>query len=402
MITLEDYLPVVGNEVVANLHRKARKLYGKRLLHINSTYSGGGVAEMLQQLVPLMNDVGIEADWRILPGPLDFFTITKQFHNGLHGEPFEFTDAMKELYLQTNEQFSVYAKIEADIVVVHDPQPAALISYYKKKQPWVWRCHVDLTHPDPELWEFLTRYILRYDAMIVSAEEYRQETLWMEQKVITPAIDPLSLKNGEMSPEEVEAALDELRIPRDKPYILQVSRFDKWKDFPGVINAFRLIKQDFDCRLVMTGSSAADDPEGRQILDEIREQAADLIETGEACLLIDTPNLGINALHRGAAVVMQKSIREGFGLTVTEAMWKGRPVVSTRVGGIPLQIDDGVNGLLAPPRDDEAFARAVLRLLQEPDCAAELGGNAREKIRRDFLLTRLLSAYLDLLGELLG
>ncbi|MGV8082263.1 MAG: glycosyltransferase [Coriobacteriia bacterium] len=402
MITLEDYLPVVGNEVVATLHRKARRLYGKRVLHINSTYSGGGVAEMLQQLVPLMNDVGIEADWRILPGPLDFFTITKQFHNGLHGEPFEFTDAMRELYLRTNEQLSVYAKINSDLVVVHDPQPLALVSHYRKKQPWVWRCHVDLTDPDPALWDFLTPFILRYDMMIVSTEEYRQEDLWMQQMVITPAIDPLSLKNADMPAEQVDTVLAELNIPRDKPYILQVSRFDKWKDFPGVIKAFRMIREDYDCRLVMTGSSAVDDPEGRQVFDEIRSESADLVESGDAIILVDTSNVGVNALQRGAAVVMQKSTREGFGLTVAEAMWKGRPMVATRVGGIPLQIDDRVNGLLVPPNDDEAFAHAVLQFLKDPEFAEDAGTNAREKIRRDFLLTRLLSAYLDLLGELIG
>lgn len=402
MITLEDYLPVVGNEVVANLHAKARRLYGKRIIHVNSTYQGGGVAEMLERLVPLMNDIGLEADWRILPGPLDFFNITKRFHNGLQGEDFELTDEMRDLYVSQNGAFSDYAKLDAEAVIIHDPQPLPLIRFYQKRQPWLWRCHIDLTEPHGELWDFLTQFILRYDTMIVSSEDYRRADLWLQQVVFTPAIDPLSLKNQPMDRDVVEAHLATLGVPQDKPYILQVSRFDKWKDMEGVLNSYRIVRGEFPCRVVLCGSMAADDPEGLEMYQRIIEDAADLLDQGEAIIITDASNAEVNALQRGAAVIMQKSKREGFGLTVTEGMWKARPVVATRVGGIPLQIDDMVGGLLVQPGHDEDFAAAVLKVLQDDSLAAELGYHAREKVRQDFLITRLLSAYLDLLNDTLA
>lgn len=401
MITLEDYLPIVGNEVVANLHEKAKTLYGRRLVHVNSTYQGGGVAEMLERIMPLMNDLGMEVDWRVLPGPLDFFTITKKFHNGLHGEPFEFTQEMKDLYITQNESFSQYARLDFDAVIVHDPQPLPLIRFYRKRQPWFWRCHIDLTEPVPELWDYLMPFIMRYDRMIVSSEDYKQPDLWLNQVIFTPAIDPLSLKNADMDDEAVDMHLADLHIPRDKPFVLQVSRFDKWKDMAGVVRALKHIREEVDCRLVLVGGMAADDPEGLEMYQETIDAAADLIESGDVIVRTDASNAEVNALQRAAAVVTQKSKREGFGLTVTEAMWKGRPVVATRVGGIPLQIENDVNGLLVAPGHDEQFAEAVLKILKDPDFGTELGYRAREKVRQDFLITRLLSAYLDMLNETL-
>lgn len=401
MNTLEDYLPIVGAQVVADLHRKARRLYGRRVMHVNSTYQGGGVAEMLVQLVPLMNDVGVEADWRILPGPLDFFTITKQFHNGLQGEPFELTEQMKELYVSQNEAFSAYAKLDDDVVIIHDPQPLPLARFYPKRQPWIWRCHIDLSEPHRELWAFLTPFILRYDAMIVSSEQYMQPDISLRQVVFTPAIDPLALKNADMDAETVAAHLARLGVPGDKPFILQVSRFDKWKDMEGVVDAWRLLRDEVDCRVVLCGSMASDDPEGLEMYRRVMDASHDDIERGDVIVITDASNADVNALQRGAAVVTQKSKREGFGLTVTEAMWKGKPVVASRVGGIPLQITSGESGILVSPGDTEEFARAILRLLEDPDMCADLGYHAREKVRQDFLITRLLSAYLDLLAETL-
>jgi len=402
MIVIEDYLPIVGKEVISTLHQKARRLYGKSVMHINATYYGGGVAEILERFVPLMNNIGIDTDWRILPGPLDFFTITKQFHNGLHGEDFELTEEMKELYLYQNSAFAQYAKLDEDIIIIHDPQPLPLIRSFKKRQPWVWHCHIDLTEPHADLWDFLSRYILRYDKVVLSAEEYVQLDLLNLHTIITPAIDPLSLKNGDMGDDAIGFHLAKLGVPVDKPFILQVSRFDKWKDMSGVIKAWRQIHEEIDCRVVLCGSMASDDPEGVGIFQEVMDDTKDERDAGHVILITDASNLEVNALQRAAAVVTQKSLREGFGLTVTEAMWKAKPVVSTKVGGIPLQIRSGETGLLVDPKDDDAFTQAVARVLREPDLGMELGMRAKEKVRQDFLITRLMSAYLDMLHETLS
>lgn len=401
MIVVEDYLPIVGKEVIGHLHAKARKLYGKRVMHVNATYYGGGVAEMLQTLTPLMNNIGIDADWRIVPGPVDFFNITKQFHNGLHGEEFDLTEEMKRLYVINNGNFAEYAKLDDDVVIIHDPQPLPLIRFYSKRQPWIWRCHIDLTNPTPDLWDFLSPFILRYDRVVVSAREYVQPDLPNEHVIIHPAIDPLALKNRDMPEDEAALLRFEVGVPADKPYILQVSRFDKWKDMPGVIETFKRVREDVDCRVVLCGSMASDDPEGIQIYQQVVEDTIEMREAGDVILITDASNAQVNALQRGAAVITQKSLREGFGLTVTEAMWKAKPVISTTVGGIPLQIADGETGLLSDPLDNDMFTANVLRVLKDPEYGSELGRAAKEKVRTDFLVTRLLAHYLDMLNEIL-
>ncbi|MBE0477333.1 MAG: glycosyltransferase [Coriobacteriia bacterium] len=401
MLIVEDYLPIVGKEVIGSLHAKARKLYGKRVMHVNATYYGGGVAEMLQTFVPLMNNIGIDADWRIVPGPVDFFNITKQFHNGLHGQDFDLTEEMKKLYVMNNGDFATYAKLDDDIIIIHDPQPLPLIRFYAKRQPWIWRCHVDLTNPHSDLWEFLAPFILRYDRVVVSHEDYVQKDLPNEHVIQHPAIDPLALKNRDMEEDEIALHLFKLGVPADKPYILQVSRFDKWKDMPGVIETFKRLRDDFDCRVVLCGSMASDDPEGIQIYQQVVEDTIEMRESGDVILVTDASNAEVNALQRGAAVVTQKSSREGFGLTVTEAMWKAKPVVSTTVGGIPLQIEHEKTGLLSAPDDFEGFVRNVRRIMEDPGFGAELGRAAKEKVRTDFLITRMLSHDLDMLNDLL-
>lgn len=398
--SVEDYREIVGDEVISEIHRRARKLYGKHILHINSTYQGGGVAEMLSSLIPLMNDVGMDVGWVILHGEPDFFTVTKKFHNALHGERINLSEMKKGLYIMTNEDFSVYTHIHHDCVIVDDPQPLPLIKFYKKQRPWIWRCHVDLSNPNEEVWEFLKTYILRYDMVIVSNEKYRRNDLPVEQRVIYPAIDPLLPKNIEISDGVISKYLDKFDISTDKPLITQISRFDKWKDPEGVIEAFKLVKEKIDCRLVLCGDMATDDPEGSEIYSRVWRKAGGLIKKGDVMLITAGHDILVNALQRSSAVIIQKSLREGFGLTVTEALWKGKPVVASNVGGIPLQIADGENGFLVEPYDTKGFADRVIKILQNPRLAEEMGKKSKEIVRNNFLITRLLLDYLDLLNEI--
>ena len=401
MKDLDSYRAIVGDKVISEIYRKAKRLYGIRVLHINSTYYGGGVVEMLSSLVPLMNSIGIEMDWRILRGTPDFFTITKKFHNALQGDSINLTEIKKRIYVQTNEEFSSYCHIDHDCVIIHDPQPLPLIKFYKKRQPWIWRCHIDISNPNKQLWEFLKGFILRYDAVIISSEKYGRRDLPVEQRVIYPAIDPLSPKNMEISSEIVHKYLRKFGIPADKPLIVQISRFDKWKDPEGVIEIFKLVKEKVDCRLVLCGSMATDDPEGWTVYERVRRKARRLIERKEVLLITSENNILVNALQRSSAVVIQKSIKEGFGLTVTEALWKEKPVVASNVGGIPAQIENGVNGFLANPYDIGGFADRIVQILTNPSLAREVGKRGREVVRKKFLITRLLLDYLELLNDII-
>jgi len=400
MRSLDDYSEIVGDEVLSSIYRKARKLTGKHLLHINATYQGGGVAEILGSVVVLMNDIGIDTGWRILHGPPDFFAITKKFHNALQGEPINLTEIKKRLYIRANEDFSVFTHIDHDYVVVHDPQPLPLIKYYAKKQPWIWRCHVDLSTSNNAVWDFLKKFILRYDMVIISSEKYKRKDLPVEQRIIHPAIDPLTPKNMEISQADISKYLKKFGIPRDKPIITQISRFDKWKDPEGVIQVFKLVKKKVDCRLVLCGSMAADDPEGWMIYERVERKAKDWIENKDVILITSENSILVNALQRTSAVIIQKSTREGFGLTVTEALWKGTPVVTSNLGGIPLQIIDGENGFLVEARDKKGFAERIIQLLEKPDLAQEMGKKGKEIVRKNFLITRIISDYLDLLNDM--
>jgi len=400
-VSLERYREIVGDEVVSAIYRKARRLYGRHLLHFNSTYQGGGVAEILASLVPLMNHTGIDVGWRILHGNPDFFTITKRFHDALQGERINFTEIKKRLYIKANEDFSVYTHIGHDCVIIHDPQPLPLIHFYRKRQPWVWRCHVDLSTPNEELWEFLKKFILRYDLVIVSSEKYRRKDLPVEQRVIYPAIDPLSPKNMEISDKLTAKYLRKFGIPQDKPLITQIARFDKWKSPEGAIDAFRVVRGKVDCRLVLCGSMATDDPESWIVFDRIKRKAQRFIDNGDLILITSENNILVNALQRSSAVILQKSTREGFGLSVTEALWKQTPVVASNVGGISLQIRDGENGFLVDPANNEEFAARVIQLLQDSRLAKRMGKKGKETVRNHFLITRLLSDHLDLLNEMI-
>ncbi len=399
---LEDYTSIVGRDIVERIRERAKKLEGLSMVHINSTFYGGGVAEMLKILVPLLNDVHINAHWKILEGIPEFFEVTKKIHNALQGNSSaHLTEEEKKLYLEINRKFSEKHKLDYDIVVVHDPQPAGIVDFYEKKQPWVWRCHIDLSNPNPSVWKFIKGFVAKYDMAIISNEEYVGKDFPTRYRIIHPAIDPLSDKNRDIGMEEAERILDRQGIPLDKPYILQVSRFDPWKDPRGVIKIFRKVREKIPVRLVMCGGMAHDDPEGKRIYEEIRRETEDLTKRGDLIFLVDADDLTVNALQRMASVVIQKSIKEGFGLTVTEAMWKERAVVASRVGGIKIQIEDGKSGFLVDPYDIDGFAAITLKLLRDRELAERIGKNARERVKRNFLITRLLEDYMKIMDGLI-
>ncbi|MCH7761041.1 glycosyltransferase [candidate division TA06 bacterium] len=404
MSRLEKYREIVGDKVIKEIQEKARDLRGKHILHINSTYSGGGVAEILDSLVPLMNDIKIVADWRIVHGKPDFFTVTKKFHNALQGDSINLSERKKQLYIQTNEIFSSYTNINQDCVIVHDPQPLPLIKFFEKKQPWIWRCHIDLSKPNGDLWKFLSDFIIQYNMVIISNKNYKKNGLSVEQRIVNPAIDPLSTKNKEISDATISKYLRKFGVPLDKPLITQISRFDKWKDPEGVIDVYKKVKTKVDCRLILCGNMASDDPEGLEIFQKTERKARSLVKKGDIILVREPASsnyIFINSLQRKSSVIIQKSTKEGFGLTVTEALWKGTPVVGSNVGGIPLQMTDGENGFLVDSWDAKGFAERIIELLKNPDLANKMGKKAIESVRKKFLITRLLSNYLDLFNHLL-
>lgn len=399
--TLDNYTKIVGEEVLYEIYKNARMLSGKSIVHINSTYYGGGVVEMLSALVPLLNDAGVASGWRHLRGSPDFFHITKKFHNALQGDAIHFTEMKKRLYVEANEDFSTYNHLDHDCVVIHDPQPLPLIKFYKKTQPWIWRVHVDFSNPNNEIWEYLRNYVLRYDAVIVSHDDYKKKDLPVEQHIIYPAIDPLSTKNIELPNTMIDKTLKKYQVPTDKPIICQISRFDKWKDPEGVFEVFKLVKEKVDCRLVLCGSAATDDPESGVIFERVRKKVNNFAKNGDITLITHSNNILVNALQRKAAVIIQKSIREGFGLTVTEGLWKEKPVVASRIGGIPLQINDGESGFLISPMDIKGFADTTIKLLNDKKMAQAVGKNGKKVVKKKFLITRLLLDYLKLMYELM-
>ncbi len=401
MKTLTDYSNIVDDKAISEIYKLASKLYERHVVHFNSTFQGGGVAEILYSLLPLMNDTGIYAEWRILYGSPDFYQITKKFHNALQGDKVNLTDVKKKLYLQAAETCSVFNHLNHDCVIVHDPQPLPLVKFYRKKQPWIWRCHVDLSTPNEELWSYLKKFILRYDVAIVSHDKYRRPDLPVAQRVIHPAIDPLTPKNMALGEDDIRKYLRKYGIPTDKPFITQISRYDRHKDPEGVLRVFTKVLDNVDCRLVLCGNMATDDPEGMRVFEQIKKKAQRLIDEKKVVLITVENNILVNVLQRTSAVIIQKSLKEGFGLTVSEALWKGTPVVASNVGGIPLQVEDGVSGFLLDPRDEDGFADRIVRLLEDRDLGRSFGAKGKETVRKKFLITRLLTDYLDLLTDVL-
>ncbi len=400
MIDIEQYRKVIGDRQVDELIKKAKSHEGRRYLMVNTTFDGGGVAEMLNSMVPILNNMGVHLDWKILKGFQEFFEVTKGFHNALQGGDIELTDRVKELYLSTNEEFASYNDFEYDVVVIHDPQPLPLIAYVEKKQPWIWRLHIDITRPNQGLWDFVKEYIMRYDKMIISNEAYRKEDLQIDDVIIYPAIDPITEKNMDLDDDRIKQEMVNHNIPLDKPIISQISRFDIWKDPEGVIDVYRKVKQRFNCRLVLCGSMASDDPEGWDIFKKVEEKAKDLIDSGDVIFVVNAGELFVNSLQRISHVVIQKSLREGFGLTVSEALWKGTPVVTSNVGGIPLQVIDGENGFLCDPKDEDCFVERIITLLEDADLRDRMGIKGKEHVKENFLITRLMSDYLDLFSQM--
>jgi len=394
---IERYVGMIDGEMIAAIQRAARPIYGLRVLHVNSTFHGGGVAGMLNSLIPLMNDVGINADWNLLYGDPSLFAVTKKLHNGLQGEEVELTPKEVEAYLGINRTFALYSPVIHHVVIVHDPQPLPMIRFRQRENPWIWRLHIDVSSPDPQVVNLLSPFILRYDAAVVSTEAFQRPSWPIDTNIIPPAIDPFSEINRDLSEAEVQTKLKDYEIDCSKPLLVQVSRFDKWKDPLGVLETFQRVKQDHDCQLVLLGNMATDDPEGPIIFEEVVKKAAELEDVR---LITQTDPLLVNALQRCAAVVLQLSKREGFGLTVSEALWKGTPVVAGQVGGIPLQIEDGKTGFLVQPGDYDAAADRILRLLKDPTLQAECGQTGREHVRNHFLVPRLLLDWLKVIGEL--
>lgn len=392
MSVLEDYREIAPKGTIDFLKNLARNLEGKKVLHVNSTRLGGGVAEILRSLVPLMEDVGLEVRWEVITGHEEFFATTKALHNALQGLEQRLTPGMLRLYQEMNKENAQRLSLLADYVIIHDPQPAPLIDYRPPQGKWLWRCHIDISSPQWKIWRFLRQYVTKYDGAIFSLPKFAQR-LAIPQFLIYPSIDPLSDKNRELSPKEQEQILRRLNIPLDKPILLQVSRFDRFKDPLGVIRAYRLLKKHHDVTLILAGGGATDDPEGETVLAEVREAAQN---DPDIHILILPPdaNLEINALQRAATIVLQKSIREGFGLTVAEAMWKGKPVIGGFTGGITVQLIYGVTGFTVNCVEGAAFRMHFL--LDNPEIMAKMGEDAREYVRRNFLITRHLGDYLAL------
>ena len=390
LITVEHYELLVGSETIERILRKAYRLRDLHVTHVNSTYYGGGVAELLSSLTLLMNSAEIKTGWRVIQGRPDFFSITKKMHNALQGGKINLTDLKLQIYEEVAFENAARNHLDHDLIIVHDPQPLPLIRHYRKKAPWIWRCHVDLSAPNADLWEYLKTFIEQYDAIVLSLPEYAQK-LDVPQRFIMPAINPFSTTNKELSEQEIADRLAHYDIPTDVPLVVQVSRFDKWKDPQGVIDAFRIARKQVDCTLVLVGNVATDDPEGQEIFESLCKCGEERIRV----LSVQDSAL-VNALQRRAAVVLQKSIREGFGLTVTEAMWKGTPVIGGNVGGIRHQIRDGENGFLV--ETVEQAAERIVHVVKDAKLRKKLGENARETVRRRFLLTRLMEEWLDLIG----
>ena len=391
MFNLDDYISIVGENEISELRLISEKLRGKSIVNINSTSIGGGVAEILNRMVPLLKDMGVNVRWECIKGGEKFFIITKKFHNALHGKKEQLSKEDFELYLDTVRDNVLSLSLDADILFIHDPQPAALVLERNKyKNRWIWRCHIDLSQRDENLWNFLKPMIEQYDASVFSAPSFTQGLLH-RQMLIPPSIDPLSDKNKELPRQTIDEVLSRFKIDAERPIVTQISRFDYLKDPVGVIEAYKRVKQYVNCQLVLAGGSADDDPEGVKVLAEVRQKAGEDPDIHILCLP-PTSHIEINALQRASTVILQKSLKEGFGLTVSEALWKGKPVIASSVGGIPLQITHKYSGILT--HSIEGTAHWLKQLLQNPEYAKKLGDNGREQVRNNFLLTRHLREYM--------
>ena len=395
---LEDYAAIVGEPEINELRELARRLAGRRVKMVNSTAVGGGVAEILNRLVPLMEEVNLPTRWEVITGGEKFFHITKAFHNALHGTPYDGAADWFETFLATNEENRRRMRFDEDFIVIHDPQPVALIAERNSgPHRWIWRCHIDLSQPNAQVWDFLKPWVDRYDASLFSSPQFTRG-LRIPQYLFFPTIDPLADKNRDLDPDFVRNVLEQFHVDPTRPILTQISRFDRLKDPVGVIHAYRLVKKYEDCQLVLAGGSATDDPEGSAVLAEVEQAAADDPDIH----ILNLPpwsHMQINALQRGSTIVIQKSLREGFGLTVSEALWKKKPVVASAVGGIPSQVIHKLTGMLV--HSVEGTAYQIRFLLANPSFARILGENGHQHVKEHFLLTQNLKRYLVLFLVLL-
>jgi trehalose synthase len=386
---IDKYKNIVPKGDMILLRKLGNALTSRSFLHVNSTREGGGVAEILQRLIPLLRELGIDARWEVIKGDKQFFDITKKIHNALQGHEETITDAMWEYHTEVNRKNAENLDLHADAVLIHDPQPAPLIGF-RKSGRWIWRCHIDVSGPRMTTWNKLKQHCEKFDAAVFSVSKFSQ-AMGINEFIIPPSIDPISDKNRDLTAEEISAVAERFAIPPDRPMILQISRFDRFKDPIGVIKAYRMVKKYNDCILVLAGSPATDDPEGETVLHEVQEYA----EGDPDIMILLLPPFSdndINALQRMATVVLQKSLKEGFGLTVAEAMWKEKPVLGGAVGGIPIQIVHGVTGFLVHSNEGAAFR--IRQLLNNPDMARRMGEHGREYVRTNFLITRQARDYL--------
>lgn len=393
---LSSYEGVVSPTVISQLRQLGGRLAGKKVVHVNSTREGGGVAEILDWMVPLMQDVGLDTRWEVITGNGDFFPVTKKFHNGLQGFPVTISSREWQIYREVIEENAARLRPlleEADLVVIHDPQPAALLGLCpNRKGKWLWRGHIDVSRPTRSVWRGLQPFVSGYDASIFSMCQFAQP-LPHPQFIIPPSIDPLSPKNMDLSQEELTAVRDRFSLDPDKPLLVQISRFDRFKDPLGVIAAYRIVRKVQPVQLVLAGGGASDDPEGKEVLDEVMEAAAGDPDIHILLLPADAHRT-INALQRLADIVIQKSTKEGFGLTVTEGLWKGKPVIGGDIGGIRLQVVNYHTGFLV--NTPEGAAHRIRFLLHHDALRNTMGTEAREFVREHFLLTRHLREYLTM------
>lgn len=399
LIHLDDYIPIVGAPEVDELRALARGIEGHSVQMVNSTAVGGGVAEILNRLTPMLSELKIPIRWDVIKGGNDFFEVTKAIHNALHGAPYEARPDNFEIFLANNEENRSRLQLDAEFVVIHDPQPVALIKSRRDRAGhWIWRCHIDLSRPNPTVWNFLESFVVCYDGAIFSSPAFTHQ-LPIPQYLFHPCIDPLSEKNRDLEPEVVKEVFERFGIDQKRAILTQISRFDRLKDPLGVVQAYQIVKRYFDCQLVLAGGGAADDPEGGKVLEEVREAAG-----GDPDIhILDLPPwsaLEINALQRGSTIIIQKSLREGFGLTVTEALWKKKPVIASAVGGIPAQIIHKHTGLLV--HSVEGAAYQIRFLLSNPAIALHLGEQGRDHVREHFLITTNVKSYLTLFLHLLN
>ncbi len=394
-----DYAPIVGEESIYELYSLSEGVQDKVIQSINSTSEGGGVAEILSRIIPLLRQLGVDATWDVLKGDDAFFKVTKKFHNALQGMNECIGSDESEHFLEVNRRNADEMDLYGDIMFIHDPQPIALIEKGDARdgKKWIWRCHIDFTRPQGDIMDFLRDYMERYDRVVISSPSYARKDISVEQVIIPPSIDPLSDKNRQIPKEMIDMVLNRFGIDRTRPIVSQISRFDRFKNPCGVIEVYKRVKKYKDIQLVLAGGGATDDPEGPGMLEELKDK----VECDPDIHIIDLPpysDIDINALQRASTVILQNSSREGFGLTVTEALWKAKPVIASAVGGIPLQISHEHSGILTHTLGEtETYLK---KLLDEPEYAMKLGINGKEHVRNNFLITRHIRDCLILFNSL--